>query len=86
MKFQGAVIKEQGISFAIVAVRMTTMQNPDQREKTVALYTGIFQGIPVVLTAKDFKGALKYFGRSDIVAYLSKIKPGSIPWKEYTYS
>lgn len=50
------------------------------------MYTDIFQGIPVVLTAKEPLGAVKYFGRSDIVAYLSKLKPSQIPWKEYTSS
>lgn len=84
MKFQGAVVKEQGITFAVVVVRLSTLQTPAEREKAVGLYTDIFQGIPVVLTAKDFKGAVKYFGRSDIVNYLSRLKPSLIPWKEYT--
>lgn len=86
MKFQGAVITEQGITFAVVVVRLATLRSPLLRDKTVSTYTDIFQGIPVVLTAKEPLGAVKYFGRQDIVNYLSTIKPSQIPWKEYTSS
>jgi len=84
MKFRGALIKEQGVSFMIVVVKPAVMESPDRREKDLALLKPLFPGIPIVLTAQEAPGAAKYYGRPDIVKFLSHIRPSQIPWKEYS--
>lgn len=84
MKFQGAVVKEQGVTFAIVIVKMNVIENTVEREKAINLFSPIFPSMPVILMAQNSQGFPKYYGREDIVKFLTKILITQIPWKEYT--
>jgi len=86
MKIQGAVIKEQGVTFAIVVVKMYILNSQLQREKTIWSLNFLFPGIPIILMAQDSRGIPKYFGRKDIVKFLANLHISQIPWKEYTFS
>jgi hypothetical protein len=86
MKFQGAVIKEQGITFAIVIVKKYIIDNKSEANRTIASFKHVFPDIPIVLMAQDFKGKPTYYGRADIVRFLAKVPLSAIPWKEYTIS
>ena len=85
MKVQGAVIKEQGITFAIVVVKKHIVDSSKQSEETIYSFSQLFPGMPIVLMAQDTRGIPKYRGRRDIVNYLANIHPSRIPWKEYTF-
>jgi hypothetical protein len=85
-KFQGAVIKEQGITFAIVIVKPFVLQSQSESEKTVRSFSPYFPGMPLILMAQDGRGTPTYFGRKDIVNFLADIHISQIPWKEYTFS
>jgi hypothetical protein len=84
MKFEGAVIKEQGVTFAIVIVKPGILDSGTQREETRQGFGRYFPGMPVILMAQNSQGVPTYFGKPDIVNYLAKIHPGRIPWKTYT--
>lgn len=84
MKFQGAVIKEQGQTFAIVIVKMFVLNSPSERESIQNSARNLFPGMPVILMAQDSRGIPKYWGRTDIVNFLVNIAVSQIPWKEYT--
>jgi len=84
MKFQGAVIKEQGVTFAIVVVKRHVLQDSRQREEARAGFAPLFPGLPVILMAQDARGVPSYHGRKDIVGFLANVPMAAIPWKEYT--
>ena len=84
MKFQGAVIREQGVMFAIVVVKRNVIQNSFSAKKAIGTFQGAFPRMPIVLMAQDSRGRPTYYGRRDIVKFLSKISLRAIPWREYT--
>ena len=84
MKLQGAVIKEQGVTFAIVVVKKPVIDNKSEAKRVSASFQHIFPGMPIVLMAQKFRGTPTYYGRKDIVRFLAKVPMSAIPWKEYT--
>ena len=86
MKFQGAVIKEQGVTFAVVIVKKHVIGNRAQAAQTIRSFQPFFPGIPVILMAQDHRGVPTYYGRRDIARFLANVSLQAIPWKEYTVS
>jgi hypothetical protein len=86
MRIQGAVVKEQGVSFAIVIVKQFVIQSQIEFQKAVTTFSNCFPGMPVILMAQDSLGIPTYRGRNDIVEFLANIQVSQIPWKEYTFS
>lgn len=84
MRFQGAVIREQGITFGIVIVKPHVLQDPTSRAAMQDFGIETFGPIPIVLMAQNSRGIPTYWGRSDIVRFLSRVPLRSIPWKEYS--
>lgn len=86
IKIQGAVIKEQGVTFAITVVKHHILNSQQQCQEAALSYRSLFPGMPIVLMAQDSRGVPSYWGRRDIVNFLSRVHPAQIPWKEYTFS
>ena len=86
MKFQGAIVKEQGVTFAIVIVKHHILQSSFSRDETRQNLSPLFPGMPVILMAQDSRGTPTYYGRNDIVKFLSNISIDRIPWKEFSYN
>jgi len=87
MRFQGAVIEGQGVTFAIVVVKAHVLNNHAEANQLITSFQrDIFGPIPVVLMAQDFQGTPTYYGRRDIAEFLSNVPLHSIPWQEYTLS
>jgi hypothetical protein len=84
-KIQGAVIREQGVTFAIVFVKRHILNSQSQALESQKAFSACFPGMPIILMAQDSRGIPKYWGRRDIVKFLANIHPGRIPWKEYTF-
>jgi hypothetical protein len=84
MKFQGAVIKEQGVTFAIVIVKSSVLNSRAESESVSNGFRPLFPGLPLILMAQDNRGVPSYYGREDIVNFLANIHISQIPWKEYT--
>jgi hypothetical protein len=85
MKLQGAVVKEQGVTFAIVIVKQFVLDSHIEFNKAVTTFSNYFTGMPLVLMAQDGMGVPTYRGRKDIVNFLANIHVSQIPWKEYTF-
>lgn len=83
MQFDGALIKEQGITFAVVVVKPSVLEYSTQREETRQGFTRYFPNVPIVLMAQNNRGIPTYHGRQDIVNYLANINPSRIPFKRY---
>jgi len=82
MQFDGALIKEQGITFAIVIVKPSAIKSTD-REKIRTGFSRYFPGVPIILMSQNSRGIPTYQGRTDIVNFLSNVHPSRIPWKTY---
>ncbi len=86
MQLDGAIIDEQGVTFAIVVVKtgvLQTRSRSDQVRESLALIQD-FSELPIVLAAQDAKGRFTYQGRHDIVDFLASIDASRIPWKTYS--
>jgi hypothetical protein len=84
MTFQGAVIREQGVTFAIVIVKKHVIDSSSEAGRSIAAFQPVFPGLPVVLMAQDHQGTPTYYGRQDIARFLASVPLEAIPWKEYT--
>lgn len=82
MQFDGALIKEQGVAFAIVVVKPSALDY--NTEETRQGFSQFFPDVPIVLMAQNGRGIPTYHGRPDIVKYLANIHPSRIPFKRYT--
>lgn len=86
MRLQGAVIKEQGVAFAIVIVKKQVVDSKSDADRAIISFRSIFPGMPIVLMAQDFRGTPTYYGRPDIVRFMANVPLAAVPWKEYTVS
>jgi hypothetical protein len=86
IKIQGAVIKEQGVTFAVVVVKDSVLSSHGESGKAQLSFSHLFPRMPIILMAQDSKGIPTYWGRRDIVKFLANVHPSRIPWKEYTFS
>jgi hypothetical protein len=83
MSFDGAIITEQGVIFAIVCVKPHVLNSSD-KERIRNYYSSLFGSVPTVLMAQNSRGIPTYDGRRDIIKFLSHIHPSRIPWKHFT--
>ena len=85
MRVQGAVICEQGQTFAVVIVKPHVVQDREEAASAIESFTPMF-GVPTVLMAQDGRGRATFYGRQDIARFLSGVPLRAIPWREYTVS
>ena len=83
MRFQAALTKEQGVTFAVVVVKRHVL-NPGTRDDAKASFQPVFPGVPIVLMAQDGRGVPEYYGRPDIVRFLAKVPFEALPWREWS--
>lgn len=83
MQVQGAIIREQGQSFAIVVAKSHVVTNQSKAAEMIRGMTPVF-GVPVVLMAQDSQGRATYYGRKDISRFMANVPLHAIPWKKYT--
>ncbi|MBE8954763.1 MAG: hypothetical protein SR2Q5_03710 [Quinella sp. 2Q5] len=83
MKIQGAVIIEQGVTFAVIAVDRTVTNYTSRAVRVRYQLAQYFRNMPIILMSLDSNGTPHYYGRRDIVRFLQSIRLDQIPWKEY---
>lgn len=83
MIIEGAVIKEQGVTFAITIVKHHVLRSPN-RDAIRQDYKRIFGPMPIVLMGQTSSGRPEYYGHPNIVNFLKNVPLNSIPWKRYT--
>lgn len=83
MTFRGAMIEEQGVTFAVLSVAQGALQDVLERDKLLAAFKRVFRGIPIVLVSQDSPAVPMYYGRSDILNFLADIPLAAIPWEDY---
>lgn len=53
MHLQGAVVREQGVTFAVVIVKAQVLNNSFDADRMIADLQTVFPSLPVVLMAQD---------------------------------
>lgn len=84
MQIEGAVLREQGVTFALVVVKRHVVDNHAEAQSAISSFGSVFPGMPIVLMAQDSAGRPTYFGRTDIARFMSNVAPSRVPWKRYT--
>lgn len=84
MKFQGAKVTEQNITFGIYLVKPEVISSASREEGAREFGRRVFGNVPIILASQNSRGRFKYSGRQDIVRFLANIHYSQIPWKEYT--
>ena len=84
MQFDGAVVREQGVTFAIVVVKSHVLNSSQSADDARTGFSRHFPGMPLILMAQNSSGVPTYQGKKDIVDFLSKIDHRRIHWKKYT--
>ena len=83
MKVHGAVIIEQGVTFAIIVVKQSVTNYTSRIIRTRQQLQYFFPNMPIILMSQDRNGNPHFYGRRDIVEFLKSIRLDQIPWKEY---
>lgn len=86
MQIEGAVIKEQGVTFAVVIVKRHVIQSSHTATEAIRSFGSLFPGMPVILMAQDGHGVPTYYGRRDIINFMASVPIEAISWKRYTFS
>lgn len=84
MHFEGALIKEQNVTFAIVVVKPEVLNNSTRITDARNQFGRYFPSVPLILMSQDSRGTPTYQGRTDIVRFLANVNPSRIPWKRYS--
>lgn len=83
-EFRGALIKEQGLTFAVVEVELSTLRGGEAVVKeTRERFEPVFRKVPIILAARGPDRRAVYLGRPDIVRFLTTAGWARIPWKRY---
>ena len=85
IRIQGSVLKEQGITFAVVIVQKHVLEFKSDRDVALESLRQLFPGMPIVLMCQDARAEPTFWGPQQIVAMLQGVSMEQIPWKEYTF-
>lgn len=85
MKITAALVKEQGVSFAVVNVKGWAL-NPSERDSTANSFQAYFPGFNIILMSQGGSGRATFYGRKDIVRFLQNVPTHALPWKEFTFA
>jgi hypothetical protein len=77
--------KRTGQHFAVVIVKPQVI-NSIERDQVRQGFSKYFPGMPIILMAQNSRGMPTYYGRKDIVAFLSKLHISQIPWKRFSFN
>ena len=85
MKFKGAVLCEQGHTFAVVSVKQDVIDKAAEADKVIASFEPIFPGLKIVLMRQDSDGKAFYYGDTELSKMLTGISVRAIPLREYAW-
>jgi hypothetical protein len=83
MTFDGAVVREQGVTFGIMVVKPHILNDPSARDSVAAKASSAFGGVPTVLMAQDGTGRARFYGRRDLARFMASVPLSTVPWKRY---
>lgn len=84
MNFEGALIKEQGVTFGLIVVKPHVLHDVAAQQSMQQFGRQVWHNAPIVLMAQDHSGRPTYFGRNDLVQFLAKLDIRQIPMRRWT--
>jgi len=84
VSFDAAIVKEQGVTFAVVSVQPHAANNNHARQQAAGAAQSFFPGMPIVLMVQDGRGRPTYWGRRDIVEFLANVPFEALPWRRFS--
>lgn len=80
-----ALVKEQGVDFAVVNVKRSVMTRPKSSKDQLISAFSLEFARPAVLLAQDARGQMEFYGRHDLSQWLANniLDPSQLPWREY---
>jgi hypothetical protein len=85
MTFQGAFIAAHNLSFMVVLVNKSIIDDRARAEQTIQFFQSRLASTPTVLMARDYYGTPSaYYGRRDIALILARMPPETLEWKEFS--
>jgi len=84
MRLEAAIINEQGVDFAVVAVKRSLLDQPARRDEAIVEFSAVFDHLPTVLMGQDSNGTPRYYGRDDLVRFVANVPFEALPWAEYS--
>lgn len=84
MSFDAALVREQGVTFAVVAVKGHVVSSDSSRREAIDAFGAHFPGVPIVLMVQDGRGRATFWGRQDIVRFLAKVPVQALPWRRFS--
>lgn len=84
MTLEGALIREQGVDFAVVVVKRQVLTTSTAAADAIRAFMPVFGGVPVLLMAQDGRGRPTYYGRKDIARFMAGVPLGAVRWKRFT--
>jgi hypothetical protein len=85
MTIDVALVKEQGVRFAVFPVKRHVLDSPSEREAATRSYQALVPAYHVIHLGEG-GGRARYYGRADIVSFLSAVSPSRLPWRRRTVS
>lgn len=83
MMITAALIREQGITFGVIAVQPRVLSSKLEADAMIiAASQNVFPGQPIALMANRY-GKPTYYGRPDIARFLASIDVRQIPWRQW---
>ncbi|HEV2924392.1 MAG TPA: hypothetical protein VGW98_10185 [Solirubrobacteraceae bacterium] len=80
---EGAIITEQGVTFAVAIVRPSTLNSPPECESAIRAFSAVFGGLPTIIMAQDSQGVPSYYGRRDLVDFMASVPLEAVSWSRY---
>lgn len=75
--WQVALVREQGVEFAVVAVKDSVINNHTERNQLIAWWQGELSRPVVLLGARRHEVC----GRRDLAQFVANIGPSRLPWR-----
>lgn len=77
---EAALIKEQGVTFVVVAVRDSVVDNATDAQRMIAAMSLHFRCPAVLIAAQSHRTR----GRRDLVQFLSRVHVSQLPWRRWS--
>lgn len=85
MQLEAALIDNSKVTFALIPVDYSIVINPTAAKDVQTSFTKYFPGLPIVLMSEDDFEMPTYFGRKDILKYLTDLSPSSITFEVFNF-
>lgn len=80
-RMTAALVREQGVTFAVVMVKNHVLDNPTTADQVIQA-AGASLGCSLVVLMGESNRKLRG-SRRDVVNFVSKLHPSRLPWRKY---